>query len=182
LDKPKNIVLVGFMATGKSHVGQILSQLTDWPLMDADKKIVRRAGKSIQTIFDEQGEPAFRDLERRVIADLCADAHQIISTGGGAFVDAANRKAMLENGLVFCLSATPDTILDRVRQDNDEEAPLRPLLAVDDPLQNIERLLAQRADAYSQAHHTIETDAFTPQQVAERILELSGFQGFQEDN
>lgn len=169
---PKNIILVGFMATGKSHVGRILSQKTGWPLVDADEEIVRRTGRSVQSIFDHDGEPAFRELERTVIADLCAGRRQIISAGGGAFLDSSNRQSTLQNGLVFCLSASPDTILERVKQDQGEDAPLRPLLSGDNPRQSIEELLARRAETYALAHHTIATDALTPEQVAERILGL----------
>ncbi|MDA0733511.1 MAG: shikimate kinase [Chloroflexi bacterium] len=182
MPKPKNIILVGFMATGKSHVGRILSEKTGWPLVDADDEIVRRTGKSIQCIFDDDGETAFRDLERLVIADLCAESQRIISAGGGAFVDAANRELMLASGLVVCLSATPETICSRVEEADGGTGPVRPLLAGDkpgeNPLERIESLLAQRANAYAQAHHTLETDSITPQQVAERILELCRFKGF----
>ena len=170
------------MATGKSHVGRVLWEQTGWPLVDADDEIVRRAGKPIQRIFDDDGEPAFRDLERLVIAELCAGNHQIISAGGGAFVDAANRVLMLISGLVICLSATPETIFSRLGAAEGDTNPSRPLLVgdnpEDNPLERIESLLVQRADAYSQAHHTIETDSLTPQQVAERILDMCKFKNF----
>lgn len=170
------------MATGKSHVGQILSEKTGWPLVDADDEIVRRAGKSIQRIFDDDGEATFRDLERLVIADLCAGNQRIISAGGGAFVDATNRELMLASGMVCCLSATPETIYSRVMEADEGSGPVRPLLAGgnpgDDQIGRIKSLLAQRADAYAQAHHTVMTDSLTPQQVAERILELCRFEGF----
>ena len=167
------------MATGKSHVGRVLCGKTGWPLVDSDDEIVQRAGKPIQLIFDDDGETYFRDLERLVIADLCAGSQQIISAGGGAFVDAANRMLMLISGLVICLSATPETIFSRVGADKGDTGPLRPLLVgdnlEDNPLDRIKSLLAQRTDVYSQAHHTIETDSLTPQQVGERILELCKF-------
>ena len=167
------------MATGKSHVGRVLCGKTGWPLVDADDEIVQRAGKPIQLIFDDDGETYFRDLERLVIADLCAGSQQIISAGGGAFVDTANRMLMLISGLVICLSATPETIFSRVGADKGDTGPLRPLLVgdnlEDNPLDRIKSLLAQRTDVYSQAHHTIETDSLTPQQVGERILELCKF-------
>ena len=97
---------------------------------------------------------------------------------GGAFVDPGNQERMLGSGLVFCLSARPETILQRIsqtqRSNNSAEgkAPVRPLLAGDDPLEQIKRLLTQRADAYARAHYTIETDNLTPIQVAMRVLEL----------
>jgi shikimate kinase len=165
------------MATGKSHVGRILSEKTGWPFVDADDEIVRRSGRSIQRIFDDSGEAAFRDLEGLVIADLCAGRRQIIAAGGGAFVDAGNRRLMLASGLVVCLSATPETIHSRL---GDADGGVRPLLARgqaggssgDNQVERIEGLLAQRADSYAQAHYHVATDSLAPHQVAERILEI----------
>ena len=171
-DRPANIILVGFMATGKTHVGRSLSQLTGRPLRDADDEIVRRAGCSIGEIFARDGETAFRELETQVITDLCSASQQIISAGGGAFVHPANRDVMLRSGLVFCLTAAPETIYARIQKEADPDAPVRPLLAGADPLQRIRDLLQTRAEAYSQAHHTIPTDTITVEEAAERILSL----------
>ena len=112
-----NIILAGFMASGKSHVGRILSQRTGMPLVDADSVIVERAGKSIEQIFADEGEAAFRALERHVIAELCRGTGQIISAGGGAFIHLENREAMLAGGTVFCLQARPETIYQRLQTD-----------------------------------------------------------------
>ncbi len=180
LPLPQNIILVGFMASGKSVVGQALSQITGMPLVDADDEIVNRAGKSIHCIFEDSGEAAFRELERSVIQNLCSRSGNVIAAGGGAFVDPDNRAGMLAAGSVVCLSARPETIHRRsVDQPSPAPSPgagsrrpVRPLLAGDDPMERIEALLAQRNEAYAQAHHTIETDDLTPDQVAERILEL----------
>ena len=198
---PQNIILVGFMGSGKSVVGGVLSRLTHRPLVDADDEIVRRAGKPIHQMFQDSGESAFRDLERSVIEELCSRSGNIIATGGGAFVDLGNQRHMLSGGLVFCLSARPETIYRRifgpaseVTEPNSISPPkdtqpnsvppceggtiggsdqsVRPMLAGDDPLARIETLLAQRADAYSLAHYTIETDDLPPERAAERILEL----------
>ena len=171
MPRPRNIFLVGFMASGKTRVGAALSRMTGWDLVDADDELVRRAGKSIACIFKECGEADFREMERSVINDLCSGERQIIAAGGGAFVDDSNRSNMLNNGLVVCLSAKPETIYRRVVE-QDGDAAVRPLLAGPDPLQRIKDLLAQRAGAYAQAHHTIETDELTPEQVAERVVEL----------
>jgi len=167
-----NIILVGFMASGKSHVGRVLSERTGMPLVDADTVIVERAGKSIEQIFADDGEAAFRCLEREVITELCRGTGQVISAGGGAFVDPDNRRAMLEGGTVFCLQARPETINQRLRADNESGEAVRPLLAGPDPLGRIRELLASRAEAYGQAHHCIETDELTAEEVAERILNL----------
>ena len=171
MPQPDNIILVGFMASGKSHVGRILAQRTGRPLGDADAEITARAGKSIDRIFADAGEAAFRALEREVIGELCAGSGRIIAAGGGAFVDSDNRRAMLAAGAVFCLYAQPETIYQRLAAGQ----AVRPLLAGDNPaasMKRIRELLAQRADAYRQAHHRIDTDHLTPEQVAERVLEL----------
>ena len=185
---PRNIILVGFMASGKTSVGRVLAESLSgsaalrpaggWTFVDADDVIVSRAGKPIHRIFDEDGEPAFRELESRVIADLCAGNRQVIASGGGAFVDPRNREVMLSGGRVFFLSASPATILRRVREE-DAGGPIRPLLAPPagseqgyDPEARIAELLAQRTPAYAQAHHTIETDGVTAEGVAGEIMEF----------
>ena len=170
---PRNIILVGFMASGKTSVGRALAGRSGWAFIDADDVIVARAGKPIHRIFAEDGEPAFRDLESSVIADLCAGERQVIASGGGAFVSEQNHEAMLAGGRVFFLSASPATILRRV-QEEDAGGPIRPLLAVEDPEARIAELLAQRAPAYAQAHHTVDTDALTAAEVAAEISGLCG--------
>ena len=194
LQLPRNIILVGFMGSGKSVVGTVLSRLTSMTLLDTDDEIVLRAGKSIDQIFQESGEAAFRKLESSLIDDVCSHSGNVIAVGGGAFVDPDNRTLMLASGLVFCLNAQPETIYRRItldplapRSQGDEHhsvppleggttrgssSPVRPLLAGNDPMGRIKSLLDQRANAYAQAHHTIETDHSTPEQVAGRILEL----------
>ena len=167
-----NIILVGFMASGKTRVGRILSERTGMSLVDADLVIVERAGKSIEQIFADEGEVAFRVLEREVIAELCQCTGQIISAGGGAFVDPDNRRVMLAGDSVFCLQARPETILQRLKADNESGQAVRPLLAGPDPLGRIRELLAERAEAYGQAHHWIDTDELTPEEVGEQILNL----------
>ena len=167
---PQNIILVGFMASGKSHVGRILSRRIGWPLVDTDREVVNRAGKPIHQIFQEEGETGFRTLESSVISDLCAGSERIIAAGGGAFVNPDNQQRMLTSGLVFCLSAPAETIHSRVNKGKTSGASVRPLLAGADPLERIQTLLAERAEAYAQAHHTIETDSLTPEQVAQDIL------------
>ena len=170
---PRNIILVGFMASGKTSVGRALAERTGWAFVDADDVIVERAGKPIHRVFAEDGEPAFRELERQVIADLCAGERQVIASGGGAFVDPQNRDAMLSGGVVFYLSTSPAEILRRV-QAEDAGGPIRPLLAVDDPEARIAELLAQRTPAYAQAHHAVETDGLTAEGVAVRIGAVCG--------
>ena len=178
MSEAKNIILVGFMGSGKSVVGKALARLTGRSMVDADAELVQRAGRPISQIFQDDGERAFRELERSVISDLCSQSSKIIAAGGGSFVDPDNRRLMLANGLVFCLSARPETILQRIARTQQREnsaggkAPVRPLLAGDDPLVRIKDLLAQRAEAYALAHYTVETDSLSPRQVADKVLEL----------
>ncbi|PKB67039.1 MAG: hypothetical protein BZY81_05705 [SAR202 cluster bacterium Io17-Chloro-G4] len=177
MSEAKNIILVGFMGSGKSVVGRVLARLTGSSMVDADAELVRKAGRPISQIFQEDGEPAFRELERSVIRDLCSQSGKVIAAGGGSFVDQDNRNLMLANGQVVCLSARPETILQRISRSQGNEkqvgnAPVRPLLAGDDPLRRIKELLAQRAESYAQADYTVETDELTPEQVADKVLEL----------
>ena len=177
------------MASGKTSVGRALAESLSndarfrsaggWTFIDADDVIVARAGKPIHRIFAEDGEPAFRELESRVIADLCDGNRQVIASGGGSFVSERNRDVMLAGGRVIFLSASPATILRRV-QDEDAGGPIRPLLAPQpgqerdyDPEARIADLLAQRTPAYAQAHHTVETNALTPEAVAAEIISIS---------
>ncbi len=138
--------------------------------MDADDKIVDKAGKSVESIFQEEGEPAFRKLEAEILSELCQGTRQVISTGGGAFVDPVNRKNLLEHGLVICLSAQPETIHRRLRRS--KGGAVRPLLQTEEPMERIKELLQGRAEAYGQAHYSVETDHITPQKVAEEIFRI----------
>ena len=166
------------MGSGKSAVGRVLARQTGWVLADTDGEVVSRSNKPIHQIFQDQGETAFRALERSAIEDLCAGSQQVISAGGGAFLDPGNRDLMLASGMVFCLAASPETLLKRTSRSRDRakspgsKVPVRPLLSGENPLEQIRDLLAQRSDSYAQAHHTIQTDGLTPAQVAQQILDL----------
>ena len=169
---PNNIFLVGFMASGKTHVGELLSRLIGWEFIDADVELVDRDGRSIPQIFQEDGEDAFRDLERSLIKELASGSKRVIAGGGGSFVDPENREQMLSHGLVLCLRAEPETIHRRISEGVLGGAESRPLLAGTPPLDRIKDLLAQRAGSYAKAHHTIDTDLLTTEQVAQEALRL----------
>ena len=172
-----NIILVGFMATGKSHVGRIVARLTGRQMADIDEEIVRRAGKPIHRIFAEHGEAVFRAMERHAAMTLCAPAAgergKVIAAGGGAFAQEATRQVLLASGRVFCLTARPETIQRRILRGSPNGA-VRPMLAGDggDPLERIRQLLSERAEAYAYAHHFVETDERTPEEVAAEILRI----------
>ena len=166
-----NIILVGFMATGKSHVGRLISRLTGRRMADIDEEIVRRARKPIHRIFSEDGEAVFRAMERHAALTLCEGGNKVISAGGGAFAQELTRQVLLDSGAVFCLTARPETIHHRITRGSPNAA-VRPMLAGGDPLERIRELLEERAEAYAHAHHAVATDDRTPEQVADEVLRI----------
>ena len=166
-----NIILVGFMATGKSHVGRIIARTSSRRMADLDEEIVRRARKPIHRIFSEDGEAVFRAMERHAAFTLCEGGNKVIAAGGGAFAQELTRQVLLDSGTVFCLTARPETIHYRISRGSPSAA-VRPMLAGGDPLERIRQLLDERAPAYAYAHHAVATDERTPDQVAETILNI----------
>ena len=108
------LTLIGYRATGKTTLARLLAERLGWDWIDADVEIERRAGKSIARIFAEDGEPAFRDMEAEVIADLCRRDRLVLAAGGGAPLRPESRRAMREAGKVVWLTARPETILARM--------------------------------------------------------------------
>ena len=163
----KNIVLVGFMGSGKTTVGRLLAERTGMPLVDMDTLIEERAGKSINDIFAEDGEPHFRSLEREIVKELSARSEQVISTGGGIVLNPDNITDFEKSGLVVCLLVDAETVLDRVRHDN-----TRPLLAGDKEAKIIE-LLQSRKHLYESITHRIDTSGRpSPEPTAREIIDL----------
>ena len=111
------LTLIGYRATGKTTLARLLAERLGWDWIDADVEIERRAGISIAQIFAERGEPAFRDLEAQVIADLCRRDRLIVAAGGGAPLRPESRRAMRLGGKVVWLTARPETILARMSGD-----------------------------------------------------------------
>ncbi|ASV73203.1 Shikimate kinase I [Thermogutta terrifontis] len=165
-----NIILIGYRATGKTTVARLLSEQLGWPWVDLDVEIERLAGKSIAQIFAEDGEPVFRDLESRVVADFCARQGWVIAAGGGAPLRAENRQAMRQGGKVFWLTATPETIYRRMTTDPTTGA-RRPNLTARGGLEEIVELLTKREPVYREtADWVIDTENKSPSQVADEIL------------
>lgn len=161
----KNIVLTGFMGTGKTEVGRILSRKLGYSLVDADAEIEKEQGMTITAIFKQYGEPKFRDIESNVIKRLSEMKNAIISTGGGAVLRQENMDNLRKNGVIVCLTASPETILKRTSNNND-----RPLLQVENPLQKIRELLEFRRPYYEKADIMIDTEGKSPLEVAEEII------------
>ncbi len=164
-----NLVLTGFMGTGKTAVGQRAARELGRPFVDVDAVIEARAGKTIPRIFAEDGEASFRDLEAGVCAELSAQRGLVIATGGGALVPAANREQMVSSGTLVCLTCDVDEILRRVTQDG----PGRPLLALGDPRAEIERLLKARREAYQAIPWQVDTSSISVEEAAAQVLEIA---------
>lgn len=165
MQKRLNIVLTGFMGTGKTSVGKILAEKLGFTFVDVDKVIEKTAGMKISDIFSRFGESRFRDIETEVIKLITKKTGQVIATGGGAVLRDENMNALKSTGIVFCLMASEDTIFERVK--NSKE---RPLLQVNDLKERIRELLGKRMDKYRNAHFLINTEGLSPQEVAEKII------------
>lgn len=163
IDRP--VVLVGLMGTGKSTVGQRLANLLGTDFVDSDAAIEAAAQHSVGEIFEQFGEPYFRDGERRVIARLIEARHGVIATGGGAFINSETRALILARAIAVWLDADVDTLVARTRRRD-----TRPLLRDGDPKEILARLHAERAPAYAEAPIRIETGDLPHHQTALRIL------------
>jgi shikimate kinase len=162
-----NVVLTGFMGTGKTAVGRELSNMLGMDIVDIDDEIERSRKMTISDIFRDFGEAGFRDIETEMIKKFSGRDNIIISTGGGAVLRQENMETLSANGKVFCLSASPQTILGRTSGNDD-----RPLLRGDDPMAKITALLAARRPFYEKAGTVIDTEGKTPRQVAAEIAEI----------
>jgi shikimate kinase len=166
-----NLILIGYRATGKTTLARLLAGQLGWDWIDADVEIERRAGKSIARIFAEDGEPAFRDLEAQVIADLCRRERLVLAAGGGAPMRDENRQTMRDRGTVVWLTAPPETILARM-SDDATTAMRRPNLTDEGPLKEILTLLERREPIYREAaHHVVDTEGKPPEQLVGEILD-----------
>ncbi|HET6410349.1 MAG TPA: shikimate kinase [Chthoniobacteraceae bacterium] len=162
----ENIVLVGFMGSGKSSIGRQLAKRLGFQFLDTDQLIVDRAGMEIAEIFARDGEAAFRDLETSVLASVAHLQRCVVATGGGAVVREQNQELMREIGFVVGLTAAEDVIYERVSRNNK-----RPLLQTADPRGTILKLLESRKEAYqSAAQFTLDTTNLSHAQAVESIL------------
>ncbi len=167
-----NIFITGFSGSGKTTVGKEVSRRLGWRFVDMDEEIVSAAGKSIEAIFAEDGEPRFRDLEHQCLARIAQGERQVVSTGGGIITQERNRRVMEDNGVIICLEARPETVHQRLtREQAQASSPVvRPMLVSDDPLARIQSLKAQRQASYALAHWTVHTDHLSPAEAAEEVI------------
>jgi shikimate kinase len=156
------IYLVGFMAAGKSTVARALAERLGWRAEDVDELIEARERKTVAEIFQKQGEPYFRAVEREILKLLLPLRHVVVATGGGTFMDPENRAAIHLDGVSVWLDVPFEMLVARIPQDG-----RRPLAA---DRQSMERLFAARMTGYHAARFRVDGSA-RPEEVAERIIE-----------
>ncbi|MBF0230810.1 MAG: shikimate kinase [Desulfamplus sp.] len=171
-----NIILTGFMGTGKTTVGKLLANMLEYKFVDTDEIIISRSFMTISEIFKSKGEAAFRQMERELALELSQQNRLVISTGGGMLLDSfnaelfegKNKTSPGAKGKIFSLFADVDEILTRVSSDSTIE---RPLLKVDNPKERITRLLQERKESYGRFIQ-INTTSITPETVCNIIINL----------
>ena len=164
-----NIFLIGYRGSGKTTVAQALAGQLGWPWLDADAELERRSGRSIRQIFAESGEPAFRDLESAVVADLARLDGHVVALGGGAVVREQNRRAIAGRGSVVWLKASAQSLDARIAADP-TTGQRRPSLTGQGSLDEIRELLAHREPIYEQcANLVIDADTLAPDEIARQI-------------
>ena len=163
----KNIVITGFMGTGKTETGLKLSQKLNCPFIDIDLMVEKMEKTKIADIFREKGEDYFRRLETAAIKTALQKEGQVISTGGGALLKEENRTLLQKAGAFICLSASPEEIFRRVGSVHG-----RPLLEGDAPLHKIRTILAERQKIYEQVPYHVKTDGKSPEEVADEIVDM----------
>lgn len=161
-DDPRNIIITGFMGTGKSTVSRLLAERLGREHVDMDDVIVAEMGMSIPQIFERFGEKRFRDKERELCQRYAEPQRLVVATGGGALIPADNRRVMLERAFVVCLFARPEVIEARLLADGEG----RPLAA------SWRALLQQREAAYNEIPAQIDTSDLTPPQITMEIMTL----------
>jgi shikimate kinase len=166
LSKP-NIFLIGPMGSGKSAVGRQLARLLRFTFYDSDADIEAKTGVDIAYIFDKEGEPGFRMREKESIERLTRLDGVVLATGGGAVIDADNRRVLAERGTVVYLETSVDQQLERTRHGRH-----RPLLNDTDPQEKLKELMLRRAALYKEiADLTVSTNGRRVQLVAEEIYQ-----------
>jgi shikimate kinase len=165
----KNIVLTGFMGTGKSTVGRMLAKRLQYRFVDTDALIESRQNRTVAQIFEQSGEQVFRALEKETAAELSVQEGMVISTGGKMLLDPENLRSLSRNGRVFCLVADSEEIIRRLSRPHSRNK--RPLLASKDPERAIRELLQEREAGYRQFEQIDTTDK-SPHQICCVLLEL----------
>ena len=163
----RNIVLVGFMGTGKSVVGRALAKKLKMKYVSTDDIIKNREGRAINDIFAKEGESYFRRIEKDVVKEASGMKDTVIAAGGGVVLDDENIKNLRKNGILILLKATPEEILERTGKLFN-----RPLLNVPSPLDEIKKLLEKRNPFYAKADYTVDTTGKRIDDLISEIIEI----------
>lgn len=164
-----NLVLIGYRGTGKSTVARLLAARLGLPVVSLDQEIVRQAGRSIPEIVKEHGWPHFRDIETQITRLFATQDNLIIDAGGGVILRPENVESLRRNGTLFWLRASVAVIVRRIEGGKERPA----LTAGRSFTEEVEDVLRERTPLYAAAaHHTIETDQRTPEQIAAEIVQL----------
>ncbi|MDF1825388.1 MAG: shikimate kinase [Verrucomicrobiales bacterium] len=165
--RPRNLILIGFMGTGKTTIGKRVAKSLGFKFVDTDSLIEKKAGKPIVQIFKDSGEDAFRSLETEILKECGRKSGQVISTGGGIVTRPENLELLKEAGYVIWLKASPEIIFERVSRNRS-----RPLLQTGNPQKTIDDLLSKRAGLYAGAQHlSINTDELTMEETCFGVTE-----------
>lgn len=162
-----NIVLIGFMGTGKTTSGRMLANKLGWKFVDVDRKIEELCNMPVSAIFEQYGETYFREQEKALIRKLTKCRNTVIATGGGAIMADENLHNLKICGAIICLSAKPETIVRRLETDS----VIRPLLNCPKRLERVTKLLEERRERYQNADLCVDTDLISPREVTEIIVE-----------
>lgn len=163
----KNIVLVGFMGTGKTTIATQVANRLKMKYISTDSLIEKREKRTINEIFTDSGEEYFRGVESEVVREVSLAQDSVIDTGGGAVLMEENIANFKAGGMMICLTADPGIILERTKKYKH-----RPLLNVEDPKRKIMGLLTKREQYYAKADHLIDTGKLTVRQVVEEIIRI----------
>jgi shikimate kinase len=162
----RSVVFVGLMGAGKTVIGRKVSQMLGLPFIDSDHEIEEISRMTIPDLFDIYGEAEFRTLEQRVIERLLKTGPQVLSTGGGAFMNAETRRNIAERGISVWLEADLDLLMQRV-----QKRPNRPLLRTPDPRAVMQKLMDERYPVYASARITVRTRDEKREIIAKEVLE-----------
>ena len=169
-----NLFLIGYRCTGKTTIGKSIAMTIDWSFVDSDILVIKECGKSIKDIVDTEGWKAFRRMERSTLKQICTKDRQVVATGGGVVLDAANIKAMKTSGMVIWLGATAETIQKRMFQDKNS-GNFRPALTDKGRMEEIEDMLLKRTPYYeSTCEFSIHTDDVPVNEITEIIIQKLG--------
>jgi len=163
----RNIIITGFMGTGKSVVAKELARKLKMEFIDMDRIIEERRGTSIADIFAGHGENYFRQQENKLVKELSQKENTVIATGGGTLLSSDNARTLGQRGQIICLYADSQTIYNRVNKKNN-----RPLLKGENVLSEINLLLKERKKAYNNFTTKIDTTNLSIQEVVDKIIAL----------